>query len=169
MIAVEPARRSPTLSFLPKPLLEPRSPLRAVVVGWLTAFLPSLLLSYLVSLLPSDVARPSFDPQAPNLFFLIVVFAPVVETLIMAAVLSVLLRLVPPAAAIVLSSLGWGIAHSLMAAAWGLVIWWPFLVFSTLYVTWRQRSLLLALAIPAATHALHNLLPSLLLLLGISG
>ena len=64
--------------------------------------------------------------------FLLVVFAPVVETLIMGGVLLILLRLVSPAVAVILSSLGWGIAHSMGAPTWGLVIWWPFLIFSTL-------------------------------------
>jgi len=71
-----------------------------------------------------------------------------------------------PAWAIVVSALGWGIAHSSVAPIWGLVIWWPFLVFSTLFVTWRQRSLGLAFAIPMVVHALQNLLPSLLVAYG---
>src|SRR5688572_470719 len=112
-----------------------------------------------------QVARPSFDVGGTAAFVLLVLFAPVVETLIMAFFLEVMLRLkVPPTAAILLSSAGWGIAHSLAAPAWGLVIWWPFLIFSTLYVTWRKRSLLAALAMPAAAHALHNLLPGISLL-----
>jgi len=45
------------------------------------------------------------------------------------------------------------------------VIWWPFLVFSTVFLTWRSRSLTAALALAAASHALHNLLPALLLVL----
>ena len=97
-------------------------------------------------------------------FFLVEVFAPIVESLIMAAVLELLLRFVPASWAIGLSALGWGIVHSLQAPTWGLVIWWPFLIFSTLYVTWRQRSRLGAIGIAAAVHALNNLFPALLLL-----
>jgi membrane protease YdiL (CAAX protease family) len=89
--------------------------------------------------------------------FLLVVFAPVVETLIMGGVLLILLRLFSPAVAVILSSLGWGIAHSMGAPTWGLVIWWPFLIFSTLFVTWRSRGLLAAFAVPAIAHGLHNL------------
>ena len=81
----------------------------------------------------------------------------------MAGVLEVLLRLMRPVYAIVLSSVGWGIAHSLQAPAWGLVIWWPFLIFSTLYVTWRQRSVWAAIGIVFCVHALQNLGPALLL------
>ena len=97
---------------------------------------------------------------------LVVIVAPLLETLIMAGFLALLLWLLPPTAAVLVSALGWGVAHSLAAPAWGLVIWWPFLVFSVLYVTWRKRSLLLALAIPAATHALQNLIPTLAMLAG---
>nr|WP_276591795.1 CPBP family glutamic-type intramembrane protease [Sphingomicrobium nitratireducens] len=93
--------------------------------------------------------------------FLLVVFAPVTETLIMALFLWILTRFLPATLAIVLSALGWGVAHSMMAPAWGLAIWFPFLIFSTLYVVWRQRSLGWALAMPMMAHALQNLLPAI--------
>ena len=99
------------------------------------------------------------------LLFALVLFAPLVETLIMAAVLEFMLRLrIPRPAAIVLSSLGWGVAHSMQAAAWGLVIWWPVLIFSTLYVTWSRRSAWAGVGIVFVVHALQNLGPALLLL-----
>ena len=63
--------------------------------------------------------------------------------------------------AAVLASIGWGLAHSSAAPIWGLIIWWPFLIFSTLFVVWRSRSLAAAFAVPAAVHALHNLGPGL--------
>ena len=49
------------------------------------------------------------------------------------------------------------------APAWGLVIWWPFLIFSTLFVVWRQRGFFAGVGVAAATHALQNLGPALLL------
>jgi hypothetical protein len=90
-----------------------------------------------------------------------VVFAPAVETLIMGAVLLILLLFLPRPAAIIVSAAGWGVAHSLVAPIWGVVIWWPFLVFSTLFVAWRRRSLMLAFLLPMCVHALQNLLPAL--------
>ncbi len=99
------------------------------------------------------------------MFLLLVVIAPFIETLIMATVLEVILLALPPKYAVIASSVGWGIAHSLAAPAWGLVIWWPFLIFSTLYVTWRGQGRALAIAIVFAVHALNNLGPALLLLL----
>jgi hypothetical protein len=153
---------------LPAALAEPRNPLRAVVVGWLLACPISLALSAFVNWLLPGVAPPDFGVVGYGTVALLVLFSPLVETLIMAAVLEVLLRIVPPAAAIAISGIGWGIAHSLEAPAWGLVIWWPFLIFSTLYVTWRQRSAWQAVGIVFCVHALQNLGPALLLLNGIS-
>ena len=68
--------------------------------------------------------------------------------------------------AVAVSAAGWGIAHSLQAPAWGLVIWWPFLIFSTLYLAWRPRGVAIALAVAATAHGLHNLLPALTVAFG---
>ncbi|MBA3511329.1 hypothetical protein [Sphingomonas sp.] len=157
------------VSFLPKALLEPRRPLLALAIAWATAFLPSLPLGAAVSaLLPRD-ALPQF-PQVDWYFFvLLVVAAPLAETVLMGAALLLLRLFLSPTSAVVVSAVGWGILHSTAAPAWGLVIWWPFLVFSTVFLTWRGRSLLAAFGLAAATHALHNLLPALLLLSGFQG
>lgn len=151
------------LSYLPEAVRVPRSALAAILVGWPLAILPSFALSAVIALLFPQVSGPAFDVEGPAVFMLLTLFSPIVETLIMAGVLAVLLRVTSPAAAIIASSVGWGVAHSLAAPAWGLVIWWPFLVFSTLFTVWRDRSLFLALAIPASVHMLQNLGPALLL------
>ena len=148
----------------PAALTEPRHPLKAIAVGWLFACPPSILLALLAQWLLPGAEQPSFGVIGPGTVALLVIFAPLVETMIMAVVLEVMLRLrAPPVAAILLSSLGWGIAHSLAAPAWGLVIWWPFLIFSTLYVTWSRRSIWAGVGIAFAVHALQNLGPALLL------
>ena len=150
---------------LPAALTEPRRPFIAILVGWILCVVGGLALSVASHLIFPQLATPQFPKVAPGmLLFMLVVFAPFVETLIMAAVLELMLRLkVPPAVAIGLSSLGWGVAHSLQAPAWGLVIWWPFLIFSTLYVTWSRRSPWAGVAIAFTVHALQNLGPALLL------
>ena len=145
-------------------LLEPRRPGGAILAGWLAATLPSLLLAMLVGYFLPRVAAPNVPVGGLIPFLLVVIFSPVVETLIMAVAIEIGLLMLPPVAAVILSSIGWGIAHSLAAPAWGLVIWWPFLIFSTLYVTWRGEGRALALAIVATVHALNNLGPALLLL-----
>jgi hypothetical protein len=154
------------LSYLPEAIRDPRSALAAILVGWPLALLPSLALSVLASVLFPEVAGPSFDARGPAVFLLLVVFSPILETLIMAGVLSILLRFVSPTVAIFASAVGWGIAHSLAAPSWGLVIWWPFLVFSTLFTVWRDRSIWLALTIPATVHMLQNVGPALLVATG---
>jgi hypothetical protein len=151
------SRDAGLLNFLPPPIREPRRPLLALVVAWLLSFPLSLVLAKLVSMVFPGAQNPEFPISGLTALFLLVVFAPVLETLIMGGVLLVLLRLFSPPVAVLVSAAGWGIGHSLAAPTWGLVIWWPFLIFSTLFVTWRQRSLLLAFVLPMAAHALHNL------------
>ena len=164
----EAGLRQSILGFLPRPLLEARRPLVVIPTAWATAFVPSVLLSALVMALMPNASQPVFDVDGLFALLTLVVIAPALETVIMGAALSILLLFVSPAVAVLVSAAGWGIAHSLMAPAWGLVIWWPFLVFSTLFVTWRQRSLIAALAIAAIVHGLHNLPSALLLVSGLA-
>jgi membrane protease YdiL (CAAX protease family) len=145
------------LNRLPRQIREPERPLLALGVAWLLTFPVSIGLAAIVSYLFPGAQQPEFPVSGLTALFLLVIFAPVLETLIMGGVLLVLLRLLSPWLAVLVSALGWGVAHSLGAPTWGLVIWWPFLIFSILFVTWRSRSLWLAFAIPAVAHALHNL------------
>lgn len=154
------------LSFLPKPIREPRRPTLALIVAWLTALLPSIALAAIIGRFAPEAVQPQFDVRGLLAVFLLAVFSPVVETLIMGSVLLVLLRFLSPSVAIIASSIGWGIVHSSIAPTWGLVIWWPFLIFSTLFVTWRERSLLAAFAMPAIVHAMQNLPTALVVAYG---
>lgn len=154
-------------SWLPAPLRDPTHAWQSIGLGWVLTFGGSILLSVLASKLAPGLGRPEFPVSGAEAFFLLVIFSPLLETLIMAGVLALLLRLVPPVAAIGFSAVGWGIAHSLAAPAWGLIIWWPFLVLSTLYVAWRPRGWGWAIAVPALTHALQNLPPTLLIMSGV--
>lgn len=150
------------LRLLPAPLREPRRAWLAILVGWLLSFGGSLFLSWAAQALAPDLGKPEFPLSGAIAFLLLTVFAPVTETLIMAVVLTLLARALPPTSAILVSALLWGIAHSLQAPVWGLVIWWPFLIFSTLYLVWRQRGTWVAIGVAASTHALQNLAPALI-------
>ena len=152
------------LRFLPAPLREPRRAWLAILIGFVLTITGSLALSYLSQSAAPGLPTPEFPVKGWVALFALVVFAPFVETLIMAAAIEILLLILPPRFAVIASATGWGIAHSLAAAAWGLVIWWPFLIFSTLYVTWRGKGRAIAIAIVFAVHALNNLGPALLLL-----
>ncbi len=157
---------TPPVSFLPRVLLEPRRPLLTLAVAWATAFLPTLALAALSSTLLPE-AQPKFPLGNENVFWLIVIAAPLLETVFMGLALILLASVFAPTLSVLISAVGWGIAHSTIAPAWGLVIWWPFLVFSTVFLTWRERSVPAAVAMAAATHALHNLVPALMLVAGL--
>ncbi|MBA3666324.1 MAG: hypothetical protein H0W65_01185 [Sphingomonas sp.] len=152
--------------FIPLPLREPRRAWLAILIGAAMTIAGSLALSALSHLLAPDIASPEFPMKGPLAFFMLVAFAPFVETLIMAGFLTLFLRFMRPAYAIGLSSLGWGVAHSIEALGWGLVIWWPFLIFSTLFVVWRQKGFWVGVAVAAATHVLQNIVPAWLVAFG---
>jgi hypothetical protein len=154
------------LRFLPAPLREPRRAWLAIPIGWALSILGSLALAALSKTIAPALPSPEFPVKGLMAFFLLVVFSPIVETLIMAGFLSMFLRFMPPAAAILLSAVGWGVAHSLEALGWGLVIWWPFLIFSTLFVVWRQRGFWAGVGVVAATHALQNVGPGWIVAFG---
>jgi membrane protease YdiL (CAAX protease family) len=154
------------LRFLPEALREPRRAWLALLIGVALTVSGSLALSWIASQVAPSLAKPDFPMKGATAFVLLVIFAPVVETLIMGAMLSVLARFLSATTAILSSALLWGVAHSLQAAVWGLVIWWPFLIFSTLFMVWRQRGLLVGLGMAAACHALQNLVPALVIAYG---
>ena len=166
-IAARPDMWRPPISYLPKVLLEPRRPLLALAVAWLLVFVPTLALGAAVSAVMPQSAFPTFPTASWYVFLLLVVIGPLTETLIMGGVLVLLCRFLSPTVAVLVSAVGWGIAHSTAALGWGLVIWWPFVIFSTLFLTWRKRSMMAAIAMAATAHAMHNLLPALLLVSGL--
>ena len=154
------------LRFLPTALREPRRAWLAIPIAMALTLAGSMLLLFLTQSLAPALATPEFPIKGWVALFALVVFAPFVETLIMAGLLSLFLRFMQPVYAILLSAAGWGIAHSLQYVGWGLVIWWPFLIFSTLYVVWRQRSVWAAIGVAGTTHALQNLGPTLVVAFG---
>jgi hypothetical protein len=149
------------LRFLPSPLREPHRAWLAILLGAALTLAGSLALAALAQVVAPDLPTPVFPMKGPIALFMLVVFAPLLETLIMAGFLSLFLRFLPPTGAILLSAAAWGVAHSLEALGWGIVIWWPFLIFSTLFVVWRQRGFWAGVGVAAATHALQNLGPGL--------
>jgi hypothetical protein len=157
---------TPPLTWFPKSLLEPSNAFRSIAVGWLLACPASILLAALIHWIAPDAKTPDFQVSGLLAVGLIVFFSPIVETLIMGGILLLLLRFISPTRAVLVSSVGWGIVHSIGVTIWGAIIWWPFLIFSTLFVAWRGRSLVLAFAIPATVHGLQNLLPALLVATG---
>jgi membrane protease YdiL (CAAX protease family) len=149
--------RPPYLEWLPGFLFEARSALPAYVAkAWLMALVPSIALSALVRQIASGAEAPQF-PASPALLVLLVVFVgPALETLLLAAPLVLLNRLAGPGPAVIASALLWGVVHSLVVMTWGLVIWWPFLIMSIAFLTWRREGVAKALAVAFSIHALQN-------------
>lgn len=159
------------LDYLPAAIREPRRPARAVGTAWLLTFPVSIVLAMLIAIVMPKASQPQFPFNGADLFVRLVIVAPIVETLIMGGVLLTLQLVLRPTFAVLVTALFAGLAHSFApngVLVWGLVIWWPFLIFSTLFVTWRQRSLLAAFAMPALAHGLHNLPTALLVAYGVN-
>jgi hypothetical protein len=154
------------LKYLPAPLREPRRAWLAILTGWALSMCGSLLLAGAWQLVAPDLKGPEFPFKGWPALFALVAFAPFVETLIMALLIWLFERFMRTPHAILASSALWGVAHSLEAGGWGLVIWWPFLIFSTLYVVWRQRGFWMAVGIVTVTHALQNLIPGIAVAFG---
>jgi membrane protease YdiL (CAAX protease family) len=144
------------LGFLPAFLFRADTPAFGYVLkAWLLVLLPSLALSGLLSFVLPEASGPRLG-LTPFFILLLVVVSPALETLIMAAPLIGLRRLVGPGPAVVASAAGWAVAHSLAAPAWGLVVWWPFLILSIAFLAWRERGFWRAIAVVAAIHGLQN-------------
>ena len=150
------------LKFLPAPLREPRRAWLAIPLAWLLSFFGSIALAALVHWIAPN-ARSIEIPRLPAWLIIgaFAVVSPLVETILMGLGLKLLQRWMNPPAAILVSAIVWGILHSLQIPIWGLAIWWPFLIFSTLFVVWQQRGFWTAVGVAAATHCLQNLYPSL--------
>jgi hypothetical protein len=134
--------------------------------AWLLCIIPSILLATLVTMGADDPPSPDFGGTGAVVFALIVLFAPVSETFLMVPPLLLLNRWLGPAPAIVGSAALWGTLHSMAEPLWGLIIWWPFLVFSAIIIAWRQRDLAGGMVMVIAVHAMQNAVAGLSLLFG---
>ena len=154
------------MRFLPTPLREPRRAWLVLPLCWLLTLAGAALIAWILSAVLPRMEQPDFGfflGKGWLTIFALAVVTPLVETVILAATSSALLRFVRPESAIVLSSLGWAIAHSYQAPLWGLVIFWPFIIFTTLYVVWRQISVVAGILMAWAAHCLHNILSAVAL------
>lgn len=142
-------------------------PVRYALRAWPVAMVPAVLVSMTVSvlaqlvgadfLLDEDQWGSFFEMSTGMLLLQIVVVAPICETLLMAPLLALLVRVLPRRRYAVLGSAAvWALLHSLSAPIWGLCIFWTFVVFSTAFLVWREVSFWHAVCVTAAIHALNN-------------
>lgn len=159
-------RRGP-LRLLPNFLFDMSQP-KPLYVGkaWLLSLLPSLILASLVTLSTENPPAPDFGGTGLAVYALLVLFAPVAETFLMVPPLLLMNRLLGPVPAAIGSALLWGVLHSLATPLWGLIIWWPFLLFSVILLVWKERSLATAMVLVIAVHAMQNGVAGLGLLFG---
>lgn len=132
-----------------------------LIVAWALALGGSILLGTAVGALVPHAEQPDFGHASSGVVFtLIVLFSPVVETIMMGAVVALLMRFIAAWQAVLVSAALWGVLHSLSTPTWGLVIWWPFLIFSTVFATWRPSGFWRAAALVAVIHMAQNIGPA---------
>ena len=162
-------RRPVYLAWLPAFLFRPDPlPARYVAKTWVLMLGPSLVLGWIAAKLFPEAPGPDFNVETVGPWmtaFSLVVFAPAVETLILAALVLLLRRFFGHGPAAIAGAALWGVAHSLAAPTWGLIVWWPFLIMSIALMTWRSEGLWKAIALVMIVHALQNAFGAALLLL----
>lgn len=134
------------------------------------ALVPSATFYTLARLAAKAVGLDVADHSAPALeasladAFGSVVLAPVVETLLLAALLRVLSSTsLRPETSAGVSAVLWGTFHGLFGALWFFGTAWSFFVFSCGYIAWRRPSFGHAFLAAAVPHALVNSVVILLL------
>ena len=129
----------------------------------LISLLPSLAISAVVmSMLPDE--GPSFEGPVVLSVIGMLVLSPWLETIILWGILWILRRFMARRTRIAIASaVLWGGLHSLMAPAWGLIVAWPFFVFSVCFLEWEKKSKGRAIVVTALVHTCQNLLPAIAL------
>ncbi len=144
---------------------------RYVRRAWLWSLIPSLLISGALGALGLMEHTPGPDAldqmSAGTMLLLVLVFAPLGETMILAGGLAILGRFwrnrkMWELAAV--SAIVWGLLHFANGPTIPLVVSWPFFIFSIAFLVWRPYGWWRAYGICAAIHFLQNLLPALALL-----
>ena len=140
-----------------------RYTLRAAAIGVLPSILLVVVVAGLASLVGIDVGRPPEIRLGAGGLIAVVVLAPVLETLLLAALA---LRSWLPIAAV--SAIAWGLLHGLVAPLWFFGTVWSFFVFGAAYIAWRPRSIGRALVAAALPHAFINFAVFAVIYLGVS-
>jgi hypothetical protein len=140
-----------------------RSFLVYCIVAWHVALIPSILIVIAAHALfsqagvdVSPLQRPAVDMQGRNLW-IATVASPVIETLILGAVLGLLEFVTRRRQWLaILSALAWGGAHAWFHPMWFFGTVWSFYVFSRGWLAWRPVSYKHAFGAAALPHALVN-------------
>jgi hypothetical protein len=166
---------SDTMSWICRFLFNTRQPFwRYCLVAYPLALIPSLFLSAAwywfsevsgVKLTPAPVVSPYFATT----FFLVVVFSPVLETLLLVFFIYIFSKVTNRNLVIAwLSALLWACMHGAVAGAWFFGVVWNFFIFSCAYLAWRRHSFAKGYFAAALIHALINL-SAVLFIFGMGG
>ncbi len=159
---------------LRKFLFEPSSPLWKYVLlafplalaGSCALFAAALTLLHIAGINAQALMPPDQAATASEVFGA-VVFAPIVETFLLAGAVKLLSVCTTRAAYIATwSAIGWGLLHSLFGALWFFGTAWSFFVFTCAYLAWRKVSFGHAFAAAAFPHALINATAMALVVIG---
>lgn len=138
-----------------------------IVRAGLVGLAPSLVMAIFLGLVTGGGGEgmPQFNREvgAIILFVSLVIVSPVIETLFLGFGLWLLSFVTKkPLGKALVSCVLWAGLHSLAASLWGLVVLWPFFVFSCAYLAWRRRSWWHAVGVTCGVHMFQNLLPGIL-------
>ncbi len=130
----------------------------------LISLVPSIIVALLLAVSGAVDEESGPDLQGPALVVLplILIVGPAIETLLLSLTLWLLSFFTKRKVVLaLLSALIWAGLHSLAAPAWGLVVFWPFFVFSCSYLAWREKSWGHAVWVTFCIHVFQNVLPAI--------
>jgi len=131
----------------------------------LISLIPTVILAVIVLLVMPGKSQPIKMPVI-FLYFCLILIGPWIETVMMWPILSLLNRIMSKTITVAFASaVVWALIHSLSSPARGLVLWWPFLVFSICFIEWEKKSLNKAIVITAYIHMYHNLIAFVFIML----
>lgn len=135
-----------------------------IIKAGLIAFVPAIILSYMVNITFPNATQPDLGDGFIIMFIGVVLFSPLLETLLMWPIVFVLgLMKRSTWITAILSALLWACLHSLSAPIWGITTFWTFVVFSIAFIEWRKISFSKAYWTTCFIHMFVNLIAFVLI------
>ena len=135
--------------------------LKAAALSFICATSVSMMIKILSVSFPAEniPLAQSITELGPELAFLsIVAIAPLIETLLVGVLVSILIQQkITTGNAILITATIAAALHSLISLPWGLMVFLSFVIYTKSFVTWRQQSWKKGCLVSALVHGLHNL------------
>lgn len=138
----------------------PRELLLTVVSATFVSLTLAVLVASVLQFLGKQIHGVEFDSSYWGMAFKAAVVGPLIETAVMGLMISLLFRPIfrHDSLVVVATALAWGILHGLFDIYWGIVIFFPFLVFAKVYLIFLRFSFWWSFGAATLNHALHNFL-----------